>query len=141
MSAHLRVHEADAYTLAQAFGDTEDSPNGALGSLDMIWLDFGIGVGGRLDEFLGAWWPRLRPGGLLIVHSTVTNAVTRQWLEKMRGRVASRGSATSTAGVDAMGCDFVEMSFFEPHKQFQNSCSVFQKRTPGYEEPVRTSYP
>ena len=141
--------------------------------LDLIWLDFGIGVGGRLDEFLNAWWPRLRDGGLLVVHSTLTNAVTRHWLEKMRSRIAGGTPGDSgggdSAGVggdvhgndpsedeaaepgahshqprDVMGADFRELSFLEPHKMYQNSCSIFQKRTlegEGYAEPVLTSYP
>ena len=37
--------------------------------------------------------------------------------------------------------DFETVSFFEPHKMFQNSFSVFQKRGKGYGEPVLTQYP
>ena len=36
---------------------------------------------------------------------------------------------------------FETMSFREPHKMFQNSFSIFQKRGDGYGEPVLTSYP
>ena len=42
---------------------------------------------------------------------------------------------------DALGYGFRELSFLEPHKRFQNSCSIFQKRGEGYAEPVLTSYP
>ena len=128
LSEHLVLHEADAYALAAESSEP----------LDLIWLDFGIGIGGRLDSFLTAWWPRLRAGGLLIVHSTLTNAVTRHWLEKMRARVG--GGESASAG-DAMRDEFRELSFLEPHKMFQNSCSCFQKRPEGYAEPVLTSYP
>ena len=73
--------------------------------------------------------------------------MTRHWLEKMRSRV---GAAASAAGAGSGGdaCvlsgeplqDFRELSFLEPHKRYQNSCSWFQKRE-GYSEPVHTQYP
>ena len=187
LTAHLRLHEADAYTLAEEWEEREGATGtavdvadgveadgvsaggagcaggaggagaaaaaggeggeggaGAAGSkpapLELIWLDFGIGVGGRLDEFLNAWWPRLAPGGWLVVHSTLTNAVTRHWLEKMRARVGVAAPADG-AGGDALGYDFRELSFREPHKRFQNSCSWFQKRSDGWAEPLFTQYP
>lgn len=151
LSAHLRLHEADAYALADewpdvavaaaaegAGGDDDAGGEDDAGALDLIWLDFGIGVGGRLDAFLSAWWPRLRPGGWLVVHSTLTNAMTRHWLEKMRARVGS--AATGGEADAALSGDFRELSFLEPHKRYQNSCSWFQKRE-GYAEPVLTQYP
>ena len=33
------------------------------------------------------------------------------------------------------------LSFLEPHKRFQNSVAVLQKRPPGWGEPVHTTYP
>ena len=86
------------------------------------------------------WWPRLAPGGWLVVHSTLTNAVTRHWLEKMRARVGAP-TAGGEGGQDAMGSAFRELSFLEPHKRFQNACSWFQKRTDGWAEPILTQYP
>jgi hypothetical protein len=39
----------------------------------------------RIEQFMENWWPRVRPeGGHVIVHSTLTNALSRGWLEKMR---------------------------------------------------------
>ena len=45
----------------------------ALGApLDLVWLDFGGGKDlGRIFELL---WPRVRAGGLIVIHSTLTNA-------------------------------------------------------------------
>ena len=56
-SAAARLHEADAYELAAQWPQLEG--DGDATQLDLLWLDFGIGVAGRLDEFLSAWWPRL----------------------------------------------------------------------------------
>ena len=48
------------------------------GCLDMLWVDFG--AGDKLDEFLQMYWPMLKEdGGLLLVHSTMTNALTHSW--------------------------------------------------------------
>ena len=116
LTQYLKLHEADAYDAEQLQIDETDGS----GSLDMVWLDFGIGhgaQGGRLDTFLSTWWPKLRPGGYLIVHSTLTNAVTRHWLEKMRSRVVSSNSgsnggapaaadATAASTSDAMGSEW-----------------------------------
>lgn len=52
--------------------------------LDLVWLDFGQGE--KLGHFIELVWPRLAPGALVICHSTVTNSVTRAWLEQMRAR-------------------------------------------------------
>jgi predicted O-methyltransferase YrrM len=37
--------------------------------------------------------------------------------------------------------DFQYMSFLEPHKRFQNSFSIFQKRTPNYRETIYSMSP
>ena len=83
----------------------------------------------------------MRPGGLLLLHSTCTNALTRAWLENMRAR--QRGEEPQGPAVDnPLGDEFVELSFFEPHKRFQNSTSLFQRRPSGWAgEPVHTMYP
>ena len=76
------------------------------------------------------------------MHSTVTNAATRQWLEKMRSRIgAPFAPPPCGATPDAFGTGFRELSFVEPHKRYQNSCSIFQKRPDGFAEPLHTSYP
>ena len=101
-----------------------------------------------------AWWPRLRPGGLLLLHSALTNTVTRAWLEGVRARArggggasaggasGGEGSAPEHAPSDPFGGDEVAtLSFLEPHKRFQNSVAVLQKKPPGWGEPVHTTYP
>jgi len=97
--------------------------------LDMIWLDFG--AGSRLDEMLEKWWPRLNPeGGLLLLHSSLTNVETRQWLVKYQ----ASDSEHNLGMFDLWG-------LLEPHKRYQNSFSVFQKRSNMYTEPLYSRGP
>jgi hypothetical protein len=72
----LRLHEGDAYALASdaawlgSCGSSDEEGAGAAhacpgaqpGSqlFDMMWLDFGLGTGSRIDSFLDAWWARHR---------------------------------------------------------------------------------
>ena len=101
-------------------------------STDFLWCDFG--VGSRMKDFMqqGAW-ASLRLGGLLVCHSTLTNQRTRQWLEAARAR--------SEQGITGIHPDeYVELSFLEPHKRYQNSISVFQKRKSGAQEYTEAVY-
>ena len=124
--------------------------------LDMLWIDFGAGP--RLGEFFDAWWPRLSSeGGLALVHSTLTNDLTRSgWLEGMRKQAQQQanvaaegvfqadeekdGNCHSKSPANALG-KFATLSLMEPHKLFQNSFSIFQKRGDGWAEPVYTKFP
>lgn len=84
-------------------------------SLDFVWLDFG--VSDRLDAFLtDVVFPALRPGAFVAVHSTLTNTATRDWLETIRD------------GTNPLAPCFHHISLLEPHKRFQNSCTLLQKR-------------
>eukprot|EP01043_Picozoa_sp_COSAG02_P077535 COSAG02_NODE_17014_length_1035_cov_4.650794_1_plen_335_part_01 len=50
---------------------------------DMVWLD-GITTDPRWPKYFEAIWPQLvDPGGLALVHSTLTNATNRQWLREL----------------------------------------------------------
>jgi predicted O-methyltransferase YrrM len=120
----LRFIEADAWRVA------DDWPEGPAEQLDLLWFDFG--AGGRLAQLLAAWWPRLALGGLLIVHSSLTNAMTRAWLETVR-----KPAPGTEPPLGEVAC----LSLLEPHKRYQNSCTILQKRGPGYAEPIYTNYP
>lgn len=106
-----------------------------LPEFDFIWLDGlldfapprGGDVGRGIDEFLSIVWPRLAPGGYVLLHSTLTNRAVRTWLE----------------GVDAApwGPPGQVLSLLEPHKRFQNSVSLLQRRPPGYAEPLYSTLP
>ena len=63
------------------------------------------------------------------MHSTLTNELSRRWLEEKRAALRQGGGG------------FEVLSLLEPHKRLQNSCSIFQKRDGGWAEPVLTSYP
>lgn len=126
---HLKLHVKDAWSFAEEM-DSEIV-------LDMIWLDFGAGE--RMGEFLDKWWPRLNPkGGLLYIHSSLTNAKTRRFLVPYQ----------STEDSDEKGRlgEYNLFGMLEPHKQYQNSFSVFQKRTGDpekgyYSEPMYSMGP
>ena len=130
MADRLRVHEADAF-------DPDLPSTLAPGTeFDLLWID--LGAAHRIEGFFEAWWPRVRPeGGMVIVHSTLTNALSRGWLERMRD--IARAEPGPPFG--AFEC----MSLLEPHKMFQNSVTMFQKRGGAfgapYHEPVHTKFP
>eukprot|EP01124_Arcella_intermedia_P019113 TRINITY_DN2624_c0_g2_i2.p1 TRINITY_DN2624_c0_g2~~TRINITY_DN2624_c0_g2_i2.p1 ORF type:complete len:288 (+),score=77.90 TRINITY_DN2624_c0_g2_i2:464-1327(+) len=113
---YLEFHVADAFQFSE-----QDQTH----PFDFLWLDFGAGK--RIGEFFEKWWDRLRPGGYVLVHSTLTNKLTRQWIEQMRT------DKEAFMRMD-MAC------FLEPHKTFQNSFSLFQKRG-DYIEPIYSLYP
>jgi predicted O-methyltransferase YrrM len=99
-------------------------------SVDVLWCDFG--VGSRMKDFVAGAWSSLRPGGFLLCHSTLTNKNTRDWLEAVRNR----------QGQDVTGIpvgEYVEVSLLEPHKHYQNSISILQKRR-SYQEPLYSTY-
>ena len=102
----LQIHTADAFelllgcpaaqvaadevepstgTVAPAPGTQQDGPTvSAMPSeWDMVWLD-GITTDPRWPKYFEAIWPQLKdPGGLVLVHSTLTNATNRQWLREL----------------------------------------------------------
>lgn len=146
----------------------------ARSHFDMVWVD--LGAGPRIGRFVAGVWPSVNPrGGLLLLHSSLTNEVTRGWLEAMRRlsrrRMALADIAPSITGPNSGGSGsrvaniaesaggemqpdvetaeeaalgvpglFVEVSFLEPHKLFQNSVTVFQRRDVGFAEPTFTTY-
>jgi hypothetical protein len=91
----------------------------------------------RMRDFVSSAWKSLRPGGFLLCHSTLTNENTRAWLEAIRAR-----SDFQVTGIPPD--EYVELSLLEPHKNFQNSVSILQKRnsssTGAYEEPIYSTF-
>eukprot|EP00967_Tisochrysis_lutea_P141139 scaffold258906_cov31-Tisochrysis_lutea.AAC.1 len=149
LTPFLDLIKADAYALPSDKGFGVDTSSEFV---DALWLDFGVGAGARLGPFLETWWPRIRPGGFLLVHSTLTNAVTRKWLDGVRtqrhGEAAMAGEETNlsdpntqAAAVQAIKGVIETISFREPHKKWQNSISIFQKRSSGWAEPLLTTFP
>eukprot|EP00953_Heterococcus_sp_UTEX-ZZ885_P001337 1235-Heterococcus_DN1.PRE.1 len=74
LEPHLKLHVVDAWKLEPSFEPGLQ--------LDFLWIDFGAGR--KLAEFLQQWWHRVPAGGIIALHSTVTNSYTREWLEEMR---------------------------------------------------------
>lgn len=117
----LQVHTADAFELLlgspaeQAAPKEERPPSGTVASApaiqpsvptspampsewDMVWLD-GITTDPRWPRYFEAIWPQLvDPGGLALVHSTLTNAINRQWLRELTMPPQLRGNGTDDDG-------------------------------------------
>ena len=129
MSDRLQLHEADAYD--------GDLPSTLAPGVEFDFMFIDLGAANRVEGFMEAWWPRVRPeGGMVMVHSTLTNALSRGWLERMREKGRSEPAPPYGA--------FETISLLEPHKMFQNSVTLFQKRGGPfgrYDEPVHTKFP
>lgn len=83
--------------------------------------------GNGVDKLLDMVWPRIAPGGFLMLHSTLTNLAARQWLEGKDGRGPPSGAV---------------ISLLEPLKRFQNSCTLIQRRPAEWAgEPIYSSLP
>jgi hypothetical protein len=115
-------------------GDAFDLDLG-VETVDVLWADFGVGA--KCREFMLSAWSCIRPGGFLLCHSTLTNANTRQWLEGIRTR-----QPKEVTGIDP--AEYVELSLLEPHKRYQNSVSIIQKRKSRsgevFQEPIYSQY-
>ena len=124
LEGYMQFFQGDAF-------DLELKPE----SIDILWCDFG--VGSRMKDFCLTGWPSIRPGGFLLCHSTITNKGTRDWLEATRAR---KGQHVTGIPPD----DYVELSLLEPHKHYQNSISIFQKRKgsvgKSFVEPIYSEY-
>jgi hypothetical protein len=132
-SERLHVHVADAFNFDLA--STLAVPK----KFDLLWID--LGAANRIAGFFDAWWSRVNEnGGMVLVHSTLTNELSRSWLQSMRELARDREQQQNRG----YGC-FTEISFLEPMKMFQNSFTVFQRRglayDEEYQEPVLTKYP
>lgn len=136
----LRFHDADALdadaSSRLAVAPSADCPDGAR-VFGLIWID--LGAAHRLRALVDAWWPRVDPaGGMLIVHSTLTNEAGQVWLEHMR--------AASSAS-DGFYGRFELLSLLEPHKCFQNSVTMLRRRGGGpggvahWQEPRYSRWP
>lgn len=156
----------DECTLGPAVSSEENGASGGSGSVDILCVDFGVGA--RLEEFLRVYWRCVAPGGLVVIHSTLTNEVTRKWLERVRrgevdfgdfddnagggssggsgGKKRKKGDAAAASGGGGGrggggggGASTVHhISLLEPHKRYQNAFTILQKRSEGWGEPLYT---
>lgn len=123
LDTYLEFLRGDAFdALDTHFSETE--------SIDLLWCDFG--VGSRMKEYAASVWKYIRPGGFLCCHSTLTNRRTREWLESIRQQADEEYTGIPSG-------EYVEVSLLEPHKRYQNSITVLQKRI-HYEEPLYSEY-
>jgi hypothetical protein len=131
---------------------------GGEGRVGVLWLDFGDGD--RLDEVLldHGYWDLVDPnGGVVLIHSTLTNASSREWLKSMK-KIAFESESSSgapspptTDGDESAATNyssrygpFEMLSLMEPHKMRQNSVTMLRRKgqcaQEPYEEPIFTQY-
>ena len=123
LDQYLQFLKGDAFdALETHFSEDE--------SIDLLWCDFGVGA--RMRDYVSKVWRFVRPGGFLVCHSTLTNVRTREWLEAVRQR---RGDSETGLPAD----EYAELSLLEPHKRYQNSMTILQKRQ-RFEEPIYSEY-
>jgi Methyltransferase domain len=110
----------------------------------LLWIDFGDGD--RLDEVLldHGYWDLVDPnGGLVLVHSTLTNAASREWLSRMKQHCTSSSSASDNSHSSRYG-QFELLSLMEPHKMRQNSVTMLRRMGNSVQdpfvEPIFTQY-
>mmetsp|Transcript_15695 Transcript_15695/g.28371 ORF Transcript_15695/g.28371 Transcript_15695/m.28371 type:complete len:691 (+) Transcript_15695:79-2151(+) len=128
LESYLQFLKGDAF-------DALDTHFSEIESIDLLWCDFG--VGSRMKEYASNVWKYVAPGGFLVCHSTLTNQRTREWLEGIRS-----GKGVEVTGIPAD--EYAELSLLEPHKRFQNSMTILQKRADKggirFAEPLYSEY-
>merc|ERR1712039_680955 len=89
---------------------------------DVAWLDGFIDFAGKdMQHFFDSVQALVADGGYVALHSTLTNRLTRVWLDSCS--------------------PMHRVSFMEPCKRFQNSTTIFQKRPDGWSEPMFSDLP
>ncbi len=102
----------------------------ALLPLDFVWFDCG-GFPEYID-FMGEYWPLCNAaGGIIVLHSTMTNAELAPVLIKLQELHRRRGD-----GPDS----FEILNLVEPHKKLQNSATVI-RLTGQAHTPIYTYHP
>jgi predicted O-methyltransferase YrrM len=95
---------------------------------DLVFLD--CGGYDNLSAFFDEYWPHVSPdGGLVLVHSTLTNIEGLAFLKDLKLRQATRDFL-----------DYELLSLLEPHKFFQNSVTIL-RRTAGYSDRIYSLSP
>jgi hypothetical protein len=150
LSSRLTFHDADALD-----ADLPSRLAPRARHFGLVWID--LGAAHRLGALVDAWWPRVDPqGGMLLVHSTLTNQAGQAWLARMR-KASNEGANGSEVGDCARGGSsamsaspygrFELLSLLEPHKRFQNSVTLLRRRGGGaggaapWDEPTFSKWP
>ena len=121
LSRYLETHIVDFRGYAKALDD-------ALKPFDLVFLD--CGGYENLHAFLQEYWPQVNPnGGLVLVHSLLTNVEGIMILKELKLRQATQNFM-----------DYELVSILEPHKSWQNSVTIL-RRTTAYFDPIYSMSP
>jgi hypothetical protein len=108
LDALLTFHHDDFHGASQTFA-------AATMPFDFAFLD--CGGYSNYQDFMDEYWPLVNPdGGLLLIHSTLTNFEGLAFLNSLKLKQAMGGLA-----------DFESLSLLEPHKTRQNSFTMIRK--------------
>lgn len=97
-----------------------------------------FGDGDHLDQVLldHGYWDLVDPnGGLVLVHSTLTNAASRDWLARMKQHCASSSENDNCGHSNSGYGPFELLSLMEPHKMRQNSVTMIRRMGSSVAEP------
>src|SRR5262249_26272270 len=114
--AHLlRFHEGD-------FRGMSAKLDQKLLPFDLVWFD--CGSYNEYADFLTEYWGLIKPaGGLLLLHSTLTNVAIRSIIHALKLRQATDDFNK-----------FEMLSLLEPHKWRQNSITMIRMLAPNMEQ-------
>jgi predicted O-methyltransferase YrrM len=111
------------------FFDLADHELDAWGPLDLVWLDAGT----QADDagFLTSLWPRVAPGGTVVLHEPYLATTVEAHSGEGRGRVACRVVPTpllqELRRQAAGGGGFDVLALGEPHKHRQTGLLLLRK--------------
>jgi predicted O-methyltransferase YrrM len=107
LSSFLRLHQRDFRGFSEVM-DPEALP------FDLIWFD--CGALNEYSDFLAEYWDLVNPsGGMILLHSTLTNATIHGVILRLKLRQATQSFN-----------DFELLSLLEPHKRVQNSVTLIR---------------
>jgi predicted O-methyltransferase YrrM len=92
---------------------------------DLVWLDFGPSNMEEYKYYYNRFLHKMNPGGIIIIHSTVSNYIGRLFLTELK--LLLKGNSNMEL-----------MSFVEPHKKQQSSFTVIKKVI---DYPIYTEHP
>ncbi|NGO74498.1 hypothetical protein G6045_02190 [Streptomyces sp. YC504] len=144
-SAHRVADAADSLGLADMltfierdFFDLSDQELAAWGPLDLVWLDAGT----QADDcgFLAALWPRVAPGGMVVLHEPYLATTVRARSGRSACRVVPTPLLQELRRQSAVpDGEFDVLALSEPHKHRQTGLLLLRKRA-GWERDRKVPF-
>ncbi|WP_199552624.1 class I SAM-dependent methyltransferase [Streptomyces sp. N35] len=130
---------ADMLTFIERdFFDLSNQELAAWGPLDLVWLDAGT----QADDcgFLAALWPRVAPGGMVVLHEPYLATTARTRSGRSACRVVPTPLLQELRRQNAVpDGDFDVLALSEPHKHRQTGLLLLRKRA-GWERDRKVPF-